>query len=144
MAVRTVTRGRILMMCPSRTSFATIHCVKDIRAYQRVAQRSRYLSPLTKSGWRFGGTTGSHFMTVEHFCCTVSWYATLQAIFGMITMRVVFQFSDIDIISISVQRFSEVPQAGMTMGLPYGQSVFDFPATTCWEGVGVILKEYLN
>ena len=52
--------------------------------------------------------------------------------------------SDINIISISVQRFSEVPQAGMTMGGPYEQSIVDSPARTCWEGVGVILKEFLD
>lgn len=56
----------------------------------------------------------------------------------------VFGPSDIDIISISVQRFSEVPQAGMTTGVPYGQSIFDSSPITCWEGVGVILKKILN
>ena len=87
MVVRILTSGRILMMCPSRTSFATIHYVKDIRAYQRYAQRC--LSPLTKIGWRFGGTTGSHFMMVGHFCCTTFGHAALQAILCMFT-RVLF------------------------------------------------------
>ena len=56
----------------------------------------------------------------------------------------VFRPSDIDIISISVQRFSEVPQAGNAHGGPYGQSIFNSPPRSCWEGVGVILKEILN
>ena len=66
-------------------------------------------------------------MMVGHFCCTAFGYAALQAMLCMFTRGFVFRPSDINIISISVQRFSELPEAGMTMGGPYGQSIFILP-----------------
>ena len=70
-------------------------------------------------------------------------YASLQALFCMTTWVLSFRLSDIDIISISVQRFSEVLPVGTTMGGSHGQSIFDSSARTCWEGVGVNFRALL-
>ena len=70
-------------------------------------------------------------------------YAAVQALFCMTAWVSTFGFSDINIISISVQRFSEILRAGVIIGGSSWPKHFQFSGENLLGRCLLLLKRYL-